>query len=127
MALCGFPGLFWGAVMAFASLIPVVGCALVWAPAAIYLAATGDMGWAIFLAVWGVVVVGSIDNFLRPLFMQGDNSPNTVLLFFSLLGGLNSFGLMGLLYGPLIVALTLVLFRLYEREFHHFLSRQDRT
>lgn len=127
MAICGYPGLFWGAVIAFASLIPVVGTALVWAPAAAYLALTGESGYALFLAIWGVVVIGGIDNFVRPLFMQGASSLNTLLLFFSLLGGLNSFGLMGLLYGPLIIALTLVLFRLYEHEFHDFLQRQDRS
>lgn len=127
MAICGFPGLFWGAVIAFASLIPLVGTALVWAPAAAWLALTGEPGYALFLALWGVLVIGGIDNFVRPLFMQGASSLNTLLLFFSLLGGLNSFGLMGLLYGPLIVALTLVLFRLYEHEFSPFLDRQDRS
>lgn len=127
MAICGFPGLFWGAVIAFASLIPLVGTALVWAPAAAWLALTGEPGYGLFLALWGVLVIGGIDNFVRPLFMQGASSLNTLLLFFSLLGGLNSFGLMGLLYGPLIVALTLVLFRLYEHEFAPFLDRQDRS
>ncbi len=127
MAICGFPGLFWGAVIAFASLIPLVGTALVWAPAAAWLALTGEPGYALFLALWGVLVIGGIDNFVRPLFMQGASSLNTLLLFFALLGGLNSFGLMGLLYGPLIIALTLVLFRLYEHEFAAFLDRQDRS
>jgi len=123
--LAGFPGVFWGVIMAFTSLIPVVGTALIWVPAALILAFTGDIGWAIFLAAWGVVVVGSIDNFLRPLFMQGA-SMNTVVVFFSLLGGLQVFGLMGLIYGPLIFAVTLVLFRLYEAEFESFLDSQDR-
>ncbi|MBW8190029.1 AI-2E family transporter [Neiella marina] len=127
MWLAGFPGLFWGTMMAFASLIPVVGTALIWLPAAIFLLITGDQGWGIFLIVWGVVVVGSIDNFVRPLFMQGAGSLNTVVIFFSLLGGLHMFGLMGLLYGPLIVALTLVLFHLYETEFHDFLAQQDKS
>ena len=123
--LAGFPGVFWGAVMAFASLIPMVGTALVWGPAAIYLAITGEYQWAIFMALWGAVVVGSIDNFLRPLFMQGA-SMNTVVVFFSLIGGLQVFGLMGLIYGPLIFAIALVLFKLYEKEFEGFLDSQDR-
>lgn len=127
MSICGFPGLFWGAVIAFASLIPVVGTALVWAPAAAFLAISGEGGYALFLVIWGVVVIGGIDNIVRPLFMQGASSLNTLLLFFALLGGLNSFGLMGLLYGPLIIALTLVLFRLYEHEFRDFLHRQDNS
>ncbi|MCM2678333.1 AI-2E family transporter [Echinimonas agarilytica] len=127
MWLAGFPGLFWGTMMAFASLIPVVGTALIWLPAAIFLLIDGDTGWGIFLIVWGVVVVGSIDNFVRPMFMQGAGSMNTVVIFFSLLGGLHVFGLMGLLYGPLIFAITLVLFHLYETECKHFLDRQDNT
>ena len=125
--IVGFPALFWGAMMAFASLIPVVGTALIWLPAALYLMVTGDWGWGMFLILWGVLVVGSIDNFLRPFFMQGSSSMNTVLVFFSLLGGIHAFGLMGLLYGPIILAVTLVLFRLYEQEFREFLEQQDRS
>ena len=126
MWLAGFPPLFWGAVMAFASLIPVVGTALVWVPAAFYLLLTGATGWALFMLVWGVVVVGSIDNFLRPLFMQGA-SMNTVVVFFALIGGLQVFGLMGLIYGPVVFAITLVFFRLYESEFSGFLDSQDNS
>jgi len=124
--LAGFPGLFWGMIMGFASLIPVVGTALVWVPAALYLVVVGEYGWAAFLVAWGVLVVGSIDNFLRPLFMQGA-SMSTVVVFFSLLGGLQAFGLMGLIYGPLIISIALVLFRLYEREFEAFLDSQDNS
>jgi predicted PurR-regulated permease PerM len=76
------------------------------------------------LLVWGVLVVGSIDNFLRPLFMQGA-SMNTVVVFFSLIGGLHLFGLVGLIYGPLIFSIALVLFRLYENEFSEFLDSQN--
>lgn len=124
--LAGLPGLFLGAVMAFTSLIPFVGTALVWVPAALFLLATGEWGWAIFMAVWGLVVVGSIDNFLRPMFMQGA-SMSTVVVFFSLIGGLQVFGLIGLIYGPIIFAITLVLFRLYEAEFSGFLDSQDNS
>jgi predicted PurR-regulated permease PerM len=122
--LAGFPGVFWGVVMAFASLIPLVGTALVWLPAALYLLVTGEWGWALFLVVWGVVVVGSVDNFLRPMLMQGA-SMNTVVVFFSLIGGLQVFGLIGLIYGPLIFSITLVLFKLYENAFTEFLDSQD--
>ena len=124
--LAGFPALFWGAIMAVASLIPVVGTALIWVPAAIYLFLTGDAGWAIFMLVWGVAVVGSIDNFLRPLFMQGATM-NTVIVFFSLLGGLQVFGLIGLIYGPIVFSITLVFFKMYENEFADFLDAQDKS
>ena len=79
-----------------------------------------------FMVLWGIIVVGSIDNFLRPFFMQGA-SMSTVVVFFSLLGGLQLFGLIGLIYGPLIVAIALVLFKLYESEFAGFLNKQDRS
>jgi predicted PurR-regulated permease PerM len=124
--LAGFPALFWGFIMAVASLIPVVGTALIWLPASLYLAITGQTGWAIFMLCWGAFVVGSIDNFLRPLFMQGA-SMNTVVVFFSLLGGLQVFGLIGLIYGPIIFSITLVFFRLYENEFADFLEVQDNS
>ncbi|MGX9417024.1 AI-2E family transporter [Vibrio sp. WJH972] len=127
MWVVGFPGLFWGTMMGFASFIPMVGTALIWLPAAFYLFATGDTGWAIFLIIWSVVVVGSIDNVLRPLLMQGSSGMSTLLIFFSLLGGINYYGLMGIIYGPLVFAIALVLFNIYEEEFKDFLNRQDNS
>ncbi|MCG6451111.1 AI-2E family transporter, partial [Vibrio parahaemolyticus] len=82
---------------------------------------------AIFLGVWSVAVVGSIDNLLRPLLMQGSAGMNTLMIFFSLLGGIQLFGLIGLIYGPLIFAITMVLFNIYEEEFKGFLNRQDNS
>jgi predicted PurR-regulated permease PerM len=90
----------------------------------LYLLVTGEVEWAAFLFLWGVVVIGSIDNFLRPMFMQGA-SMNTVVVFFSLIGGLHVFGLIGLIYGPLLFSIALVLFKLYEAEFAEFLDSQD--
>lgn len=126
MWLVGLPGLFWGTMMAFASFIPLIGTALIWLPATLYLLLIDEMAWAIFLFVWSIAVVGSIDNILRPLLMQGGAGMNTLMIFFSLLGGIQLFGLIGLIYGPLIFAITIVLFHLYEQEFAHFLSHKDR-
>lgn len=127
MWLAGFAGLFWGTMMAFTSFIPVVGTALIWLPASAYLLLIGQWQWAAFLAGWGVLVVGSVDNLLRPLLMQGNSGMNTLLIFFSLIGGLQVYGLMGIIYGPIIFSLTLVLYRMYESEFHHFLQKQDNS
>ncbi len=124
-AICGLPGFFWGAVMGFASLIPVVGTALVWMPAAIFLFIIGNIKLGIFLIIWSVVVVGMIDNFVRPLFMSSSANMSSILIFFSILGGLNLFGLAGLLFGPLIFAITMVLLYIYELEFARFLQTQD--
>jgi predicted PurR-regulated permease PerM len=123
--ICGLPGLFWGMVMAFASLIPMVGTALIWVPACLYLLATAHYFLALFLLVWSLAVVGSIDNFVRPLFMQGGSDMHTLVIFFSILGGINAFGLMGLLYGPLMFGLAVVLLYIYNMEFKEFLEGQD--
>jgi len=127
MAIVGFPGLFWGTMMAFASFIPAVGTALIWLPASLYLFFTGNWGWGLFLAGWGVLVVGSIDNVLRPILMQGSSNMSTLLIFLALLGGIQLFGLIGVIYGPIIFALTLVLLRLYTIEFKDFLAQQDKS
>lgn len=127
MAIVGLPGLFWGTMMAFASFIPLVGTALIWLPAALYLGLTGQWGWAAFLAAWGVIVVGSIDNFLRPILMQGSSNMNTLMIFLSLIGGIQLFGLIGVIYGPIIFALTMVLLKLYATEFKSFLEQQDNS
>ncbi|WP_213995719.1 AI-2E family transporter [Arsukibacterium sp.] len=127
MAIVGMPGLFWGTMMVFASLIPVVGAALIWVPASLYLLLTGDWPWALFLTVWGAIVVGSIDNFLRPILMQGTSNMSTLVLFLSLIGGLHLFGIIGLIYGPIIFGLTHVLIKMYTIEFRDFLEKQDRS
>lgn len=126
-AVCGLPGFFWGAVMAFSSLIPVVGTALVWVPAAAYLLISGASGLGLFLIIWCVVVVGMIDNFLRPLFMRSGAGMSTVVIFFAILGGIHLFGLIGLIFGPLIFGITMVLLYIYTLEFEAFLTEQDRA
>nr|WP_086940084.1 AI-2E family transporter [Thaumasiovibrio occultus] len=127
MAIVGLPGLFWGTVMAFASFIPLVGTTLVWAPTALYLLLVGEWQMAIFMVFWGAAVVGSIDNLLRPFLMQGNSGMNTLLIFFSIMGGIQLFGMLGLIYGPIIFAMTLVLFKLYQTEFKDFLEKQDNS
>ncbi|MBF0301868.1 MAG: AI-2E family transporter [Desulfamplus sp.] len=126
-AICGLPGFFWGAVMAFASLIPFVGTALIWVPAVIWLFISGSWGYGIFLLIWSVIVVGTIDNIVRPLFMKGSAGMGTLLIFFSILGGLNYFGITGLIYGPMVFGLTIVLLYIYDVEFNSFLKHQDNS
>ncbi|MCK5097751.1 MAG: AI-2E family transporter, partial [Desulfobacteraceae bacterium] len=86
----------------------------------------GSIKSGVFMIIWSVVVVGMIDNFVRPLFMSGSANMSTVVIFFSILGGLNFFGFAGLLYGPLIFGITMVLFYIYELEFTEFLDNQDK-
>ena len=122
--LVGLPGLFWGAIMAFTSLIPFVGTALVWVPAVAFLLLTGHTGAAIFLALWSALLVGTIDNLLRPLLMKGGSEMSVLWMFFAVLGGLQLFGMPGLVYGPIVFGLCQVLLRLYHSEFGAFLTRQ---
>jgi predicted PurR-regulated permease PerM len=123
LAITGLPGVFWGSVMAISSLIPFVGTALVWAPAAGFLALTGHKGLAVFLVLWSIVLIGSIDNFLRPLLMRGGSNMSTLWMFFAVIGGLQLFGLPGMVYGPIVFGLCQVLLRLYQHEFGDFLTR----
>lgn len=100
----------WGVVMAFMSLIPFAGSFVVWIPAAIYLAAIGSWGAAIGLTLWGSIVIGLVDNFLRPKLVGEKAKLHELFIFFAVLGGLQVFGLIGLFLGPVILAITLALF-----------------
>ncbi|MGV7092581.1 AI-2E family transporter [Siccibacter turicensis] len=97
--------LLWGALMAFLSLIPAVGTALIWVPAAIYLFATGLLLKGILLTLWFVVVVGLSDNLLRPLLVGKDIRMPDWLILIATLGGLSVYGINGFVIGPLIAAL----------------------
>lgn len=122
LAIVGIPGLFWGTVMGFSSLIPVIGTALVWGPAVIYLLLLGSWKSGIFLLVWSVVLVGSIDNFLRPFLMRGENNLSPFYIFLAIIGGVQYFGLSGILYGPLILTFAMVMLYIYGVEYQDFLN-----
>ncbi len=117
LAFFGVPGaVLWGVVTMFASLIPLVGSALVWIPAAVYLFTTAGAVKGIAMAVWGGLIVGSADNVLRPIAMQGKVSMHPMLLLFALIGGTQLFGLLGLFAGPIIFSLCFALLAILERE-----------
>lgn len=97
--------LLWGALMAFLSLVPAVGTALVWIPAAIYLFATGALLKGAILVAWFVVVVGLVDNILRPILVGKDIKMPDYLILIATLGGLAVYGINGFVIGPLIAAL----------------------
>jgi predicted PurR-regulated permease PerM len=103
-------------VATFVALIPVVGAALVWAPAAAVLALQGDYGHAIFLTVWGVLFVGMADNVLRPLLISGRAEVPTLAVFVGVMGGLAAFGFVGLFLGPIVLGLLVALFRFEAEE-----------
>jgi len=115
--ILGLPSpILWGTLTALFSLLPVVGTAIIWVPWTLYLLATGSIGKAALLALLEAVAVGIIDNFLRPWLIEGKVRMHTLLVFFSIMGGMNYFGIAGLLLGPLIVAVTLTFFEIYRLE-----------
>lgn len=105
-SIAGIDGnLLWGSLMAFLSLIPAVGSAIIWVPAAIYLFAT-DMLWqAIFIVAFFVLVIGLVDNILRPLLVGKDTKMPDYLILIATLGGMEIYGINGFVIGPLIAAL----------------------
>lgn len=98
----------WSVVTALFSLIPVVGSAAVWVPAAIYLGTTGHWGKALVLTIWGAVVIAQVDNFVRPYIVSQKADLHPLLVFFSLLGGVHAFGVIGLFVGPVVLSVTLI-------------------
>jgi len=94
----------WGMAMSITSFIPIAGCALVWVPATLYLFIKGLTTQAIILAAIGVFAISAVDNVLRPIIIRGRVSMPLVLVFFSVFGGIQVFGLLGLVLGPLVVA-----------------------
>jgi predicted PurR-regulated permease PerM len=104
--------IFFGLLTLFTAFIPSVGTAVVAVPLTLYLFFSGHTYAAIFLLIWAVAVVGTIDNLIRPLFMRGDVRLSGAVIFFSLLGGVLAFGPLGLLGGPLAVTFFLTMVRI---------------
>ncbi len=104
---------FWGVMMGFFSLVPVVGSALIWVPAVISLMLQGHVGAGIVLAVICGVVVGLVDNVIRPWVISGRAEMGGLVVFISVLGGLAVFGMLGLVLGPIIVATGASMLDLY--------------
>ncbi|MGC2062562.1 MAG: AI-2E family transporter [Thermodesulfovibrionales bacterium] len=102
----------WGSVMAICSFLPAVGTAIVWAPASLIFAVQGEYLKAGGLVVVGIFIIGMIDNILRPLIIGGRTKMPTIIIFFSVLGGIKFFGLLGLIMGPLVFALFLAIFEI---------------
>lgn len=116
-AFVGFEWFIWGILCMFAALIPVVGTGLVWMPCVIYLHLVDRNGAALALFVYCAGVVSLSDNLLRPILMSGhDTGLSSLLLFFAIIGGIQLFGLIGVIYGPLIFGICAVLLFIYDLE-----------
>jgi predicted PurR-regulated permease PerM len=108
---------FFATLTFFVALIPAIGAAGVCLFAALILLVTGHPYMSLFLAVYGVLVVGLIDNVVKPLLIKGELEMGGAVVFFALIGGIAAFGMVGLLIGPLAVASFLTLLRMYRRDF----------
>lgn len=114
--LLGLPApLLWGIVMFLLSLIPVLGAPVVWIPAAIFLAVMGSWGKALILTGWGIFVIGTIDNLLYPVLVGDRMRMHTLLVFFSVIGGLALFGASGLVLGPVAIVIATALIDVWRQ------------
>jgi predicted PurR-regulated permease PerM len=109
--------ILWGAVMVVLSILPAVGAALVWVPAAIVLISSGRWVAGLVLILFGTLVIGLIDNFLRPILVGRDAKMPDYMILISTLGGLWLFGITGFVLGPIIAALFMVMWETFGREF----------
>ena len=104
----------WGVVMGLLALLPAVGAALVWVPAAIYLLATGSVWQGVVLLMFGAFVIGLVDNILRPLLVGKDTKMPDYVVLISTLGGLATFGLNGFVIGPVIAAMFIAAWDIFS-------------
>ncbi len=109
----------WGSVMIVFSLIPLVGSALIWLPVAIYLLGTGEVTSGIILILFGVIVIGLVDNVLRPILVGKDTKLPDYLVLLSTLGGFTLFGMNGFVMGPLIATLFVTTWDIFIQEFNN--------
>ena len=120
----GIPSaVFWGTIMAVLSIIPGIGTALVWGPAVIILAADGNFLKAGGLGIFCALVVGSIDNLLRPILVGKDTQMHELMIFFGTLGGIIMFGIMGMIIGPIVAALFITIWEIYGVAFKDILPQ----
>ena len=108
--------LLWGVLMAVMSLLPAIGAGLIWAPVAIYFLITGAIWQGVTLIIYGILVIGLIDNILRPILVGKDTQMPDYVVLISTLGGISIFGLNGFVIGPVIAALFIATWDLFTSE-----------
>ena len=108
---------FWGVVVFVLSAIPSAGAPIVWLPASLYLMIYGETAWGIGLALWGAIVVGMVDNLLRPMLVGRDAKLPDLVILISVLGGIATFGAVGIILGPIIAAILDTVLNIYKRAF----------
>jgi predicted PurR-regulated permease PerM len=108
---------FWGVCMLLSSVIPLVGTALIWIPAAVYLALVSSFWMGLGLALWGALIIAGADNILRPAMLKGEVNLHPLLTFLSVLGGLMYFGFLGFILGPVVLSSLMTLIDIYKNDY----------
>ncbi len=111
--------LFWGAIMTITAFLPVLGTPIIWVPAAVSKILDGDTARGIGLLIYGSTLVMNIDNFIRPKLVSGRTKVHPVLILIGVLGGLKLFGFVGMLVGPLVLAILVAFIKFYEDAYSH--------
>lgn len=111
--------LFWGAIMIIMAFLPLLGTPLIWVPAAVSQILDGETARGVGLLIYGSTIVMNIDNVLRPRLMSGRTKVHPVLILLGVLGGLKIFGFIGMLVGPLILAVLVAFTKFYEQAYLH--------
>lgn len=121
-SLAGLEGpVFWGSLMAVMSIIPAFGTAIIWFPALIILALTGDFTGVLILAIICGLVAGNLDNIVRPRLVGKDTEMHDLFVLFGTLGGISMFGLLGIIIGPIVAALFITIWEIYGDAFREYL------
>jgi predicted PurR-regulated permease PerM len=119
----GLPNpVLWGLVTVIAALVPTVGTSLVIIPSVVFLLITGHTGAAIGLLIWGAAAVGLVDNFMGPKLISSSVRVHPVLVLFAVFGGLQLFGILGFLIGPILMAIFVALIDMYRTDFKTYLE-----
>lgn len=121
-AIAGIEGpVFWASIMAVMSIIPAFGTAIIWFPALIILALTGDFAGVVILAILCGAVAGNLDNLARPRLVGKDTEMHDLFVLFGTLGGISMFGILGIIIGPIVAALFITIWEIYGDTFQNYL------
>ncbi len=116
--------LLWGAFTVVAALVPTVGTSIALVPAVIYLLVTGHTPGAVGLTIWGAAAVGLVDNFIGPRLIGGSTKLHPVLVLLAVLGGIQFFGVLGFLIGPILMAVFVAMVEMYREEFKDYIANK---
>jgi predicted PurR-regulated permease PerM len=108
----------WFIASFFASMLPFFGAGIIFIPLGFFLIIKGSTGNGIFILIWGIALVGTIDNFLRMYFMKRIDHTHPLITFLGVMMGLNLFGFLGIIFGPLLISMLFILIKIYKKEYN---------